>query len=280
MNLLKYKRASVAWALVAHAFFLAPWKPKTRQCNGYDGEQGGGHAEPIGGRDYFYYGVTGEVYSTSIQPVDIPKKVNDIVNRINDAYNSGSFESFADSENRQPEDSSSDTNRSHDNHDLTGSDNLPDRQPENADNGSWDKAEVKPPVDVATAEAAVGGGGWLSDFLTSLASRGRYQDTVDRSKANAALGDLKSIDNLEATGDLTAAEAKVLREAAGKELGTGAVATRINIRNGDNKSGLNHAWKNHGPDAHSNKSRFNDDITKDDVISILREKNTVNTPAY
>ena len=53
-------------------------------------------------------------------------------------------------------------------------------------------------------------------MLGSLASRGRYQDTIDRSKANAALGDLKSIDNLEATGDLTAAEAKALREATGK----------------------------------------------------------------
>ena len=51
-------------------------------------------------------------------------------------------------------------------------------------------------------------------MLGSLASRGRYQDTVDRSKANAALGDLKSIDNLEATGDLSAAEAKALRDAA------------------------------------------------------------------
>ena len=49
-------------------------------------------------------------------------------------------------------------------------------------------------------------------MLGSLASRGRYQDTVDRSKANAALGDLKSIDNLEATGDLTATEARALRD--------------------------------------------------------------------
>ena len=49
-------------------------------------------------------------------------------------------------------------------------------------------------------------------MLGSLASRGRYQDTIDRSKANAALGDLKSIDNLEATGDLTATEARALRD--------------------------------------------------------------------
>ena len=118
--------------------------------NGYDGEQGGGHAEPIGGRDYFYYGVTGEVYSTSIQPLNIPKKVNDIVNRINDAYNSGAFGSFADGENRQPEDNSADNDRRRDLH----SDGQPENgQPENADNGSWEDAEVRPPVDVATAAA-------------------------------------------------------------------------------------------------------------------------------
>ena len=93
------------------------------------------------------------------------------------------------------------------------SDGQPENgQPENADNGSWEDAEVKPPVDVATAEGAANAGSWLSDLLGSLASRGRYQDTVDRSKANAALGDLKSIDNLEATGDLTAAEARALRD--------------------------------------------------------------------
>ena len=107
--------------------------------NGYDGEQGGGHAEPIGGRDYFYYGVTGEVYSTSIQPLNIPKKVNDIVNRINDAYNSGAY---ADGENRQPEDNSADNDRRRDLH----SDGQPENgQPENADNGSWEDAEVGQP---------------------------------------------------------------------------------------------------------------------------------------
>ena len=181
-------------------------------ADAYDGEQGGGLPPPSdkGARDEYTYSVTGKVHSVDIQPLNIPKKVNDIVNRINDSYNSGAFGSFADGENRQPEDNSADNDRRRDLH----SDGQPENgQPENADNGSWEDAEVKPPVDVATAEAATNGGGWLSDLLGSLASRGRYQDTVDRSKANAALGDLKSIDNLEATGDLTAAEARALREA-------------------------------------------------------------------
>ena len=174
-------------------------------ADAYDGEQGGGLPPPSdkGARDEYTYSVTGKVRSVDIQPLDISKTFKDIVNRINDAYNSGAY---ADGENRQPEDNSADNDRRRDLH----SDGQPENgQPEKADNGSW---EVKPPVDVATAEGATDAGGWLSDLLGSLASRGRYQDTVDRSKANAALGDLKSIDNLEATGDLTAAEAKALRD--------------------------------------------------------------------
>ena len=63
---------------------------------------------------------------------------------------------------------------------------------------------------------------------------------------------------------------------------TGSVATRINPRKGDGSrgTGLNYAWKKHGPNGYSNKSRFNEGMTKDDVISILQEKNTVTTPAY
>ena len=63
-------------------------------------------------------------------------------------------------------------------------------------------------------------------------------------------------------------------------IGQGAVATRINVRNGDgsNSSGLNYAWKNHGNDSTRNKSKFT--ISKDEVIGILSDKHTVQTPAY
>ena len=109
-------------------------------ADAYDGEQGGGLPPPSdkGARDEYTYSVTGKVHSVDVQPLNIPKKVNDIVNRINDAYNSGAFGSFADGENRQPE---------------SGADNREDKiredyangQPENADNGSWEDAEVGQP---------------------------------------------------------------------------------------------------------------------------------------
>ena len=237
--------------------------------------QGGGFPEPIGGVDYYTYNVTANISSVDIQPLDIPKKVNDIVNRINDAYNSGAY---ADGENRQPEDNSADNDRRRDLH----SDGQPENgQPENADNGSWENAEVKPPVDVATAEAAAAIGGSATDILSSIAGSGRNSLKSDDAAIPSAIAS-GDVDYISTALNISPAEARALREAAGKELGTGAVATRINIRKGDGStgSGLNYAWNKHGPDGNPNKSRFNDGMTQDDVISILKEKNTVNTPAY
>ena len=210
--------------------------------NGYDGEQGGGHAEPIGGRDYFYYGVTGEVYSTSIQPLNIPKKVNDIVNRINDAYNSGAY---ADGENRQPEDNSADNDRRRDLH----SDGQPENgQPENADNGSWEEAEVKPPVDVATAEAAVGGGGWLSDFLTSLAKkRNPYKSSIDQLEDSADYNPVAKdlMDDIGRFGD----DAGKLGNKAGDTAGAGN-SSHIWSKGPEPTPSANayRHWKDHGSD--------------------------------
>ena len=84
------------------------------------------------------------------------------------------------------------------------------------------------------------------------------------------------------TGSNSAGKANNPQSAATTQpvIGQGAVATRINVRNGDgsNSSGLNYAWKNHGNDSTRNKSKFT--ISKDEVIGILGDKNTVRTPAY
>ena len=127
--------------------------------------------------------------------------------------------------------------------------------------------------------AAIGGLG--TDILSSIAGSGRNSLKSDDAAIPSAIAS-GDVDYISTALNISPAEARALREAAGKELGTGAVATRINIRKGDGStgSGLNYAWNKHGPDGNPNKSRFNDGMTQDDVISILKEKNTVNTPAY
>ncbi|MBR6026775.1 MAG: hypothetical protein IK065_04170, partial [Neisseriaceae bacterium] len=84
-------------------------------------------------------------------------------------------------------------------------------------------------------------------------------------------------------GSLTEAQANALKNAAmgnaGKEIGTGSVATRINIRKGDNKSGLTHTLNNHGGNmSKTNKSQFT--ISDNEVVKLLKDKNTIDTPAY
>ena len=120
-----------------------------------------------------------------------------------------------------------------------------------------------------------------TDILSSIAGSGRNALKSDDAAIPSAIAS-GDVDYISTALNISPAEARALRDAAGKELGTGAVATRINIRKGDGStgSGLNYAWNKHGPDGNPNKFRFNDGMTQDDVISILKEKNTVNTPAY
>ena len=54
---------------------------------------------------------------------------------------------------------------------------------------------------------------------------------------------------------------------------------RINLRNGDGTkgSGLNYAWRRHGPTAGSNKSRFT--ISLDELKAVLQRKDVVRSTA-
>ena len=119
------------------------------------------------------------------------------------------------------------------------------------------------------AGLAVDGVGWGVDFLTSIGKKGRNPfdpsiAQVEKSTPyNPVAKDL--MDDIGRFGE--------------KEVGTGSVATRINIKTGDNKAGMTHAWNNHGGDmSRTNKSQFT--ISKDEVVSILQDKKTINTPAY
>ena len=125
------------------------------------------------------------------------------------------------------------------------------------------------------AGLAVDGAGWGVDFLTSLGKKYNPNKlSIVRLEESAAYNPVAKnlMDDIGRFGDDAA-------ENAGKNVATGSAATRINIKTGDNKTGMTHAWNNHGGDmSRTNKSQFT--ISKDEVISILKDKNTVNTPAY
>ena len=63
-------------------------------------------------------------------------------------------------------------------------------------------------------------------------------------------------------------------------IGQGSVATRINVRKGDGStgSGLNYALRKHGGNGTANKSQFS--ISENEIVSILKDKATITTPAY
>ena len=81
-------------------------------------------------------------------------------------------------------------------------------------NDDWQAEKWDSPVDWNMAEIAIGIGSVANDLL-NIANKGRLGDlSPDVLKRNAALGDLNSINNLEAASEITATQANALRKAA------------------------------------------------------------------
>ena len=124
------------------------------------------------------------------------------------------------------------------------------------------------------AEFAAGIGSVVNDVL-NLANKGRnpFKSSIAQVEDSAAYNPIAKnlMDDIGRFGDDVGN--------AGKEIGTGSVATRINIKTGDNKGGLTHALNNHGSDmSKTNKSQFT--ISDNEVVKLLKDKDTIKTPAY
>ena len=93
-------------------------------------------------------------------------------------------------------------------------------QSENADaDNDVDTGEVPPPqAESLPQDITKTDDNWLPSLADIIDFFGlgntRSQDSVTTTKRNAALGDLKAIDNLEAAGEISSKEAKALRKAA------------------------------------------------------------------
>ena len=120
----------------------------------YDAADGGNHPY-----DIYNYRISGQSITTSIDPLDLPRLLpTPLVSPYNGNGDNGSIgqaESGADTDSRDDNIRNEYTNG----------------QPEKSDDGSWDNAEVKSPIDVNKAELAIDGAGWTTDFLTSLGKK-------------------------------------------------------------------------------------------------------------
>ena len=167
----------------------------------YDAKDGGDHPY-----DIYNYRISGSSITTSIHPLDLPTL---LPTPPISPYNGN-----GDSGNGQPENNADGDSRN---------DNIRNEyangQAENADNGSWNDAEVKSPINVTTAEAATAVGGLATDALGSIANKGRgVPNSEDSTLANAlacrSVECAYHIGNAEEAGRITHAQANALRKVA------------------------------------------------------------------
>ena len=144
--------------------------------DGYDGEQGGGYPAPKGARDIYNYQVKGTVKTTRLTNLDVPYVP------ITPENNPFKNDNADNGNNRQPENNSGDKDRSHDNHDLAGSDNpnMPDNSASNDTNPYWNELKLADDLAKDTSVTGRAGVGIGTSQTYTYKGEGRVETAISR----------------------------------------------------------------------------------------------------